>query len=72
MTETVRECIFDSSFTTTAMGKGTRLKVAIAKQIVEEKHNGTLTCTSAPGRDNEFAIELPLIDSLNCTAIASQ
>ena len=52
--------IFEPSFTTKAVGKGTGLGLAIARQIVEEKHGGTLTCTSVTGKGTEFIIELPI------------
>ena len=60
MTEAVSACIFEPSFTTKAVGKGTGLGLAIARQIIEEKHSGTLTCTSAIGKGTEFVIELPI------------
>jgi len=37
------------------------LGLAIARQIVEEKHGGKLSCISAPERGTEFVIEI-LID----------
>jgi signal transduction histidine kinase len=47
-------------FTTKGVGKGTGLGLAIARQIVEENHNGKLTCDSILGQGTEFAIALPL------------
>ncbi len=60
MPEAVKERIFEQGFTTKAVGKGTGLGMAIAYQIVVEKHGGTLSCTSSVGRGTEFAIALPL------------
>jgi len=60
MTEQVSARIFEQSFTTKAVGKGTGLGLAIAQQIVEEKHGGTLTCTSQWGQGTEFSLALPL------------
>lgn len=60
MNEEVCQHIFETHFTTKAVGKGTGLGLAIAKQIVEEKHEGTLTCTSKEGEGTEFAIALPV------------
>jgi signal transduction histidine kinase len=60
MTEEVKQKIFDHLFTTKGVGKGTGLGLAIARQIVEETHNGKLSCVSAPGEGTEFAIHLPL------------
>ncbi|MEM6402192.1 MAG: ATP-binding protein, partial [Cyanobacteria bacterium P01_D01_bin.116] len=60
MPESVRERIFDNLFTTKGVGKGTGLGLAIAKQIVEETHNGKLSCNSTLGEGTEFLIELPI------------
>ncbi|MGK7925868.1 MAG: AAA family ATPase [Spirulina sp.] len=60
MKEEVRERIFEQGFTTKAVGKGTGLGMAIARQIVEEKHGGTITCTSELGQGTTFRITLPL------------
>ncbi|MEB3231426.1 MAG: ATP-binding protein, partial [Leptolyngbyaceae bacterium] len=52
--------IFDALFTTKPVGVGTGLGLAISRQIVEEKHHGTLTCQSALGIGTTFAIALPI------------
>lgn len=52
--------IFEQGFTTKPVGKGTGLGMAIARQIVEETHGGTLTCTSHYGEGSQFTITLPL------------
>ena len=54
------EHIFEQGFTTKAVGKGTGLGMAIAKQIITEKHGGTITCESTLGGGTIFAISLPL------------
>lgn len=51
--------LFDPFFTTKAIGKGTGLGLSISYQIVTEKHNGQLYCTSQPGATT-FTIELPM------------
>jgi len=56
----VRERIFEQGFTTKGVGKGTGLGMAIARQIVEEKHGGRLSCQSELGKGTEFTIRLPL------------
>ncbi|WP_264320039.1 trifunctional serine/threonine-protein kinase/ATP-binding protein/sensor histidine kinase [Zarconia navalis] len=56
MPEEVRGRIFEQGFTTKGVGKGTGLGMAIARQIVEEKHGGTISCTSEPGIGTEFSI----------------
>ncbi|MEM9245969.1 MAG: HAMP domain-containing sensor histidine kinase, partial [Cyanobacteria bacterium P01_F01_bin.153] len=52
--------IFEQGFTTKAVGKGTGLGMAIARQIVEEKHGGTITCTSKLAEGTLFIIKLPV------------
>ncbi|ODH03135.1 serine/threonine protein kinase [Nostoc sp. KVJ20] len=60
MSEEVRARIFDHLFTTKEVGKGTGLGLAIARQIVEETHNGRLSCNSVLGEGTEFVIEIPV------------
>jgi signal transduction histidine kinase len=52
--------IFEENFTTKPVGKGTGLGLAISKQIIEEKHCGTLKCNSTVGQGTEFVITLPI------------
>ncbi|MEM7712307.1 MAG: protein kinase [Cyanobacteria bacterium P01_A01_bin.68] len=60
MPESIRERIFDNLFTTKGVGKGTGLGLAIAKQIVEETHDGKISCNSTLGQGTEFVIKLPI------------
>ncbi|NJM60356.1 MAG: GAF domain-containing protein [Oscillatoriales cyanobacterium RU_3_3] len=60
MTEEVRQKIFEPFFTTKAIGKGAGIGLAIAREIVVEKHGGKLNCISAPGEGTELIIEIPL------------
>ena len=60
MQEFVRAKIFEQGFTTKGVGKGTGLGMAIARQIVEEKHGGTITCQSEVGKGTTFVIKIPL------------
>ncbi|MBE9214747.1 AAA family ATPase [Plectonema cf. radiosum LEGE 06105] len=60
MPESVRERIFDHLFTTKEVGKGTGLGLAIALSIIEETHNGKISCSSKLGEGTEFFIELPI------------
>lgn len=57
--ETVRGKIFEQGFTTKEVGKGTGLGMAIAGEIIKEKHGGTITCSSEWGQGTEFVISLP-------------
>ncbi|MBC6429707.1 hybrid sensor histidine kinase/response regulator [Nostoc sp. HG1] len=60
MSPDVQKKIFDHLFTTKAVGQGTGLGLSIARQIVVEKHGGTLEVNSAPGQGSEFIIKLPI------------
>lgn len=60
MSDIVQSQIFDHLFTTKGVGKGTGLGLAIARQIVEETHEGKLSCNSILGKGTEFIIELPI------------
>ncbi len=52
--------IFEIFFTTKPIGVGTGLGLAITRQIVVEKHGGTIHCVSEPGSGTEFTIALPI------------
>jgi signal transduction histidine kinase len=59
MSDDVQQKIFDHLFTTKPVGRGTGLGLSIARQIVVEKHGGTLEVYSAYGQGSEFVITLP-------------
>jgi signal transduction histidine kinase/DNA-binding response OmpR family regulator len=58
--ESIRDRIFDTFFTTKAIGKGTGQGLAIARRVVIEKHQGSLSFESEEGKGTTFIIELPL------------
>lgn len=58
--EEVRSRLFDPFFTTKPVGKGSGLGLSISHQIVVQKHNGMLDCTSLINQGAEFAIEIPM------------
>ncbi|WP_448267238.1 sensor histidine kinase [Nostoc sp. DSM 114159] len=60
MSENVRQRVFDHMFTTKPVGKGIGLGMAIAYQIVVDKHRGTIEVDSTPGYGTEFIIRIPL------------
>ncbi|MDZ8078161.1 MAG: response regulator [Nostoc sp. DcaGUA01] len=60
MSAEVQHKIFDHLFTTKPVGQGTGLGLSIARQIVVDKHGGTLEVNSAPGQGSEFIIKLPI------------
>ncbi|WP_414516692.1 sensor histidine kinase [Nostoc sp. PCC 9305] len=63
MSEEVKQRVFDYMFTTKPVGKGIGLGMAIAYQIVVDKHRGTIEVDSTPGYGTEFSIGIPLTSS---------
>ena len=59
MPEEVKAKIFQQGFTTKEVGKGTGLGMAIAHQIVTEKHGGKISCDSRVGQGTIFTIIIP-------------
>ncbi|MBD1832407.1 hybrid sensor histidine kinase/response regulator [Cyanobacteria bacterium FACHB-472] len=64
MSEDTKKKVFDQFFTTKAVGKGTGLGLSIVRQIVVDKHGGTLEVKSISGQGSEFAIALPVKDEI--------
>lgn len=60
ISESVQKKIFDPFFTTKPVGLGTGLGLSTSYQIVVGRHNGKLSCISAPGKGAEFVIEIPV------------
>jgi signal transduction histidine kinase len=58
----IRERVFDSFFTTKDVGHGTGLGLATARRIVVDRHDGSLTVDSRPGRTT-FHVRLPFTGS---------
>ncbi|BAY80071.1 response regulator receiver signal transduction histidine kinase (plasmid) [Nostoc linckia NIES-25] len=56
----VQARIFEPSFTTKPVGKGTGLGLAISYQIIVDKHNGQINCSSISGKGTKFIITLPI------------
>ena len=54
-----RERVFESFFTTKDVGQGTGLGLATARRIVVDRHDGSLTFESEPGRTT-FRVSLPI------------
>lgn len=57
--ERARTRIFDPFFTTKEVGKGTGQGLAIAHNVVVERHRGTLTFETEDGKGTIFTIKLP-------------
>jgi PAS domain S-box-containing protein len=62
--EAIRHRIFDPFFTTKGVGKGTGQGLAIARSVIVDKHDGTLTFDSEVGRGTTFIIRLPVAGSV--------
>jgi PAS domain S-box-containing protein len=58
--EAVRDRIFEPFFTTKPVGKGSGQGLPIARSIVVDKHNGSLTFESEVGQGTTFTIRLPI------------
>ena len=60
MTPEQKDKAFEAGFTTKAIGEGTGMGLAISKEIIEEKHGGTIHFDSEPGRGTTFHIRIPV------------
>ncbi len=58
--EKVSERVFDPFFTTKEVGKGSGQGLAIARNIVHEKHGGELSFEANDGLGTTFVVKLPL------------
>jgi signal transduction histidine kinase len=58
--ESIRDKLFDPFFTTKAIGVGTGQGLAIARDVVVNKHSGTLFFESEPGKGTTFFVRLPI------------
>ncbi len=52
--------IFEPFFTTKGVGKGTGQGLAIARSVIVDKHRGTITFETEPGKGTTFIVRLPL------------
>jgi signal transduction histidine kinase len=55
----IRDRIFDEFFTTKDVGKGTGLGLATARRIVVDRHDGSITVETEPGR-TVFRVRIPI------------
>jgi PAS domain S-box-containing protein len=55
--------IFKPFYTTKGVGQGTGLGLYICRHIVEQRHQGTLTYESEPGKGTTFIIRIPRVIS---------
>ena len=59
MPDEIAERVFDPFFTTKDVGRGTGLGLATARRIIVDRHQGSLTLDTEPGR-TVFQVRLPL------------
>jgi signal transduction histidine kinase len=62
--EAIKQKIFDPFFTTKPIGSGTGMGLAISYQIITDRHQGALSCSSQSGEGTEFVIQIPLAQKL--------
>jgi signal transduction histidine kinase len=55
--------VFDPFFTTKEVGRGTGQGLAISHTIVNERHGGSLTFSTEPGRGTTFEVRLPIAET---------
>jgi signal transduction histidine kinase len=60
--EGVADRVFDPFFTTKDVGEGTGLGLATSRRIVADRHDGSLSLATNPGRTT-FSVRLPLTDT---------
>ena len=58
--EKARDKVFDPFFTTKGVGKGTGQGLAIAHNVIVEKHGGTLAFETETGKGTVFIIRIPI------------
>lgn len=59
MSDEVKAKLFHAFFTTKETGEGTGLGLTITREIVEQKHKGSITVESEEGKFTRFTISIP-------------
>ena len=60
MTDEVKERLFENFFTTKPIGQGTGLGLSITRDIIEDKHGGTISYESTEGVGTTFTFTIPM------------
>jgi PAS domain S-box-containing protein len=56
----LRDRVFEPFFTTKPVGQGTGQGLALARNIIVDRHGGTIGYTSIPGQGTTFTVTLPV------------
>lgn len=60
MSDEVKQKLYDNFFTTKPIGQGTGLGMGITRDIIENKHGGTITFDSTEGVGTTFTLTIPI------------
>ena len=60
MTDEVKRRLYENFFTTKPIGQGTGLGMGITRDIIENKHGGTITFESVEGEGSTFTFTIPI------------
>lgn len=65
MPEQMQLQVFDPFYTTKEVGRGSGQGLAIAHDVITNKHGGSITVESELGKGTSFIIQLPLAADKN-------
>ena len=60
MTDEVKQRLYENFFTTKPIGQGTGLGMGITRDIIENKHEGTISFESVEGEGTTFTFTIPI------------
>ncbi len=70
ISDAVRDHLFEPFFTTKGVGKGTGQGLALARAVVVDRHGGSLTFSTEPGRGTTFVVRVPIAGRTRAPATA--